>query len=243
LCVPPSDGVLFSMAAQDQHGTGGGSKTRSGRIGDLGGPTRGRDRPHGFFLMRRAGLVACANRKNRAAALQTVADTGERNDQTTTQARASEGRALAVRFAHCQSNRTRDTGLARTTADAGESAGARQSKEWFGATRRCSGAEREAKTRSEGLIQRRRRTQRHTERGVGAIAPICWMGCRLECIARIAAACVAYPPAGREESQQPWNLNQRVPRHECGHAGGRACGRRGGWFVARRGERPRDGSI
>jgi hypothetical protein len=27
LCVPPGDGVLFSMASRDQHGLSGGSKT------------------------------------------------------------------------------------------------------------------------------------------------------------------------------------------------------------------------
>ena len=38
-----------------------------GRGGDLGGPEGGRGHRDGFFLTRRAGLVACANRQNRAA--------------------------------------------------------------------------------------------------------------------------------------------------------------------------------
>jgi hypothetical protein len=37
-------------------------------------------------------------------------------------------------------------------------------------------------------------------------------GRRLEYIARIAAACVAYPPPGKEEPQQEWGLSQRVRR-------------------------------
>src|SRR6266545_1062131 len=87
----------FRWRDRHQRGLSDGSKTHSGRSGDLGGPEGGRDLPHGSFLTRRAGLVAYANRKNRAAALQAMADTGERNDQTTTQARASDSRTSVVR--------------------------------------------------------------------------------------------------------------------------------------------------
>src|SRR5438034_10511604 len=81
------------MATADQHGLSGGSKTRSGYFGDLGGPSGGRDRREGSFLMRCAGLVACANRKNRAADVGSWHRQGQRNGQTSTGASTSTGRA------------------------------------------------------------------------------------------------------------------------------------------------------
>src|SRR5262245_26077108 len=57
-----------------------------GRLGDLGGPVGGRDHPDGFFLMRRAGLVAYVNRKNRAAGARPWHTQGRETSQTTTQA-------------------------------------------------------------------------------------------------------------------------------------------------------------
>src|SRR5262249_52271006 len=54
-----------------------GSKTRSGRSGDLGGPFGGRGRRDGTFLMRRAELVMCANRKT-GSQCRDLAQTGGR---------------------------------------------------------------------------------------------------------------------------------------------------------------------
>jgi len=60
--------ICFRWCDRGQHGTERRVKNAvRGRSGDLGGPEGGRDRRDGSFLMRRAGLVACANRQNRAA--------------------------------------------------------------------------------------------------------------------------------------------------------------------------------
>jgi hypothetical protein len=57
---------VFSMACKDQHGLSGESKTRhAARAATSGEPFGGRGRCDGFFLTRCAGLVRCAERKNK----------------------------------------------------------------------------------------------------------------------------------------------------------------------------------
>jgi hypothetical protein len=119
VCVPPSDGNLFSMASRDRHGLSGGSKTRSGYFGDLGGPSGGRDRREGSFLMRCAGLVACANRKNRQPVPGLGTDRGRR---TPDQHMSEHVSRPCVRDAHRVSSARWQQGhlMARMTADKGE---------------------------------------------------------------------------------------------------------------------------
>jgi hypothetical protein len=168
VCVPPSDGNLFSMATADQHGMSGGSKTRSGYFGDLGGPSGGRDRRTGSFLMRCAGLVACANRKTGQPTPGLGTDRGEERPDQHMSEHVSRP---CVRHAHRVSSARwqQATRSARMTADEGEvgRSAAKREMVWDSAKVQRSGAGGKndvcgrMRRREDGTAKRARRREDH----------------------------------------------------------------------------------
>jgi len=180
-------------------------------MGDREGPTRGRDRRDSFFLMRRAGLVTYVNRKNRAAALQALADTGERNDPD--HHISASGRQPCVGRAHKASSpaapgipdwheHQRIEANPPERGKKGNSLGQREGNAKRSGARTTS--ERPMRPWMEdGTIERARRRRIGCSYGCGA-AP--------EGHSTIAARRCHVPTGKQEEAQQLWNLGQRVRR-------------------------------
>src|SRR4051812_10163892 len=90
-CVPPGDGVLFSMVLTNQHGVERRVKNAArGHFGDLGGSSRGPWSSGGLFFdaPRRAGSVRQS--KKQGSRCRVLVQTGARNNQATTQTSASK---------------------------------------------------------------------------------------------------------------------------------------------------------
>jgi hypothetical protein len=186
----------------------GGSKTRSGYFGDLGGPGGGRDRRTGSFLMRCAGLVTCTNRKNRQPTPGLGTDRGRGTARPAQERALSAGRASVARTERHRLGGTRDTRLVRTTVEAAEPAGARQSGEWCGIARRYRGTEREARTTSAGVCGDGKTEQRN-EQGVGEIVALLLDARRLGSQHGLWPTGVVQPRAGRQESRRELSLDQK----------------------------------